>query len=74
MTNIVIHLLQKPSIEFRLLTITVDNVTFNKLLRTNFKVMLFDNNANSNCQKSIIRCIIHVMQLMLDAIFKVLKV
>ena len=46
MTNIEMQSLQKYSIKFRLLAITVDNVVFNDLLRTNFNALLFDNNVN----------------------------
>ena len=46
MTNIVMQLLQKYSIEFRLLRTIVDNVAFNDLLRTYFNALLFDNNVN----------------------------
>ena len=46
MTNIGMQLLQKISIKFRLLAITVNNVVFNDLLRINFNALLFDNNVN----------------------------
>ena len=46
MINIVMQLLQNYSYKFRFLTITVDNVVFNDLFRTNFSDLLFENNVS----------------------------
>ena len=39
-------ILQKYSIEFRLLIITVENVVFNNLLGQNLNVLLIEHNVN----------------------------
>ena len=75
MINIVLKLLIKYSIDDRLLTITIDNASFNKRLRKHFNMLLFNIlNIKWNHSKNTIVCMIHVMQLMLNAIFKALKV
>ena len=75
MINVVLKLLVKYSIDDRLLTITTDNALFNEKLRKHFSMLLLNTfNIKWNHSKDTIACMIHVMQLMLNAIFKALKV
>ena len=75
MINVVLKLLIKYSIDDRLLTITIDNASFNEKLRKHFNMLLFNTlNIKWNHSKNTIVYMIHVMQLMLNAIFKALKV
>ncbi len=75
MINVMLKLLRQYFIESRLLTITNDNVSLNETLRIHFDALLSEHcNFVWNHQKNIIRCIIHVIQLMLRVIFKTLKV
>ena len=75
MINVVLKLLIKYSIDDRLLTITIDNALFNEKLRKYFNMLLFNTfNIKWNHSKNTIVCMTHVMQLMLNAIFKALKI
>ena len=75
MINVVLKLLIKYSIDDRLLTITTDNASFNEKLRKHFNMLLFNTlNIKWNHSKNTIVCMTYVMQLMLNAIFKALKV
>lgn len=74
MIKIVSTLLMKYFIEHRLMTITIDNVSFNEILRRcliqNLKT---HHDIEWNYQKKYVRCMTHVIQLMFDAIFRILK-
>ena len=69
-----LKLLIKYLIDDPLLTVTTNNTLFNEKLHKHSN-MLFPKNfkINWNYTKNIIVCIIYVMQLMLDVIFKALK-
>jgi hypothetical protein len=67
MINVMLKLLRQYFIKSRLLTITDDNVRSNEILRIHFSALLSEHcNFVWNSQKNIIRCMIHVMQLMLS--------
>ena len=75
MINVVLKLLIKYSIDDRLLTITIDNASFNEKLRKHFNMLFFNIlNIKWNHSKNTIVCMTYVMQLMLNAIFKALKI
>ena len=73
--NVMLNLLMKYSIDNRLLIITTNNASLNEKLRKHFNMLFFKNlNIKQNHSKTIIVYIAHVMQFVLNAIFKVLKI
>ena len=75
MINVVLLILIRYALDFDLLTITTNNASFNQILRSNLNNLLQQKlNVKWNYYQDIIRCMIHVMQLMLEIIFKTLKI
>ena len=75
MINVIIKFFEKYNIEFRLLTFTVDSIRFNDTLRFHLKSFLYQQfDFDWDHRQNIIRCMIHVIQLVLNAIFKTFKI
>ena len=75
MANVIIQFLEKYNIESRLLAFTTDSAKFNDTLRLHLDDLFREKfKFDWNHQKKTIRCMIHVVQLILNAIFKTLKI
>ena len=75
MTNVAILFLIKYALECDLLTLTTDNALFNEILHLHLSWLMRQKfNVDWNYRENIICCMTHVMQLILKAIFKKLKI
>ena len=75
MINVVLLILIRYAFDSDLLTVTTDNASFNQTLQSHLSNLLQQKfNVKWNHHQDIIRCMIHVMQLMFEAIFKTLKI